>query len=153
MALRSVRLLLLTKVGQFEFSSVVDEKVLRLQVSVEDLPPVAVGQTSQDLEEENLEGRRRFRSADGKKISEKTLILNVGLRFSDTCRPAPASKPQTLDETFCYTYFYSSTNAELNLKDQTEYTKHLHVPVKDYRAAFPHILAKHQAQRENTLLL
>lgn len=42
-ALQSALPLLLTKVGQFEFSSVVDEKVLRLQVSVEDLPPVAVG--------------------------------------------------------------------------------------------------------------
>lgn len=42
-ALQSVLLLLLTKVGQFEFSSVVDEKVLRLQISVEDLSPVAVG--------------------------------------------------------------------------------------------------------------
>lgn len=44
-----------TKVGQFEFSSVVDEQVLRLQVSVKNFPSVAVSQASQDLEEENLE--------------------------------------------------------------------------------------------------
>ncbi|TNN46030.1 hypothetical protein EYF80_043763 [Liparis tanakae] len=42
------------KVGQFELALVVDEQVLRLQVSVEDFPLVTVGQTTQQLEHENL---------------------------------------------------------------------------------------------------
>ena len=37
---------LFTKVGQFEFPSLVDEQVLRLQVAVQDFPSVTVGQTS-----------------------------------------------------------------------------------------------------------
>lgn len=44
-----------TKVSQFELSSVVDEEVLGLQVSVENFPSVTVRQPSQDLEQENLE--------------------------------------------------------------------------------------------------
>lgn len=46
--------LLPTEVGQFELALVVDEQVLRLQVSVEDFPLVAVGQTAQQLEHEDL---------------------------------------------------------------------------------------------------
>jgi len=46
---------LFTKVSQFEFSSVIDEQILGLQVSVENFPPVTVGQASQDLEQKNLE--------------------------------------------------------------------------------------------------
>lgn len=45
----------LTKVGQFEFSSVVDEQILGLQVSVENFPPVTVGQASQDLVKKDLQ--------------------------------------------------------------------------------------------------
>lgn len=44
-----------TKVGQFEFSQVADEQVLRLQVSVEDPPAVDVAETSQQLEHEDLQ--------------------------------------------------------------------------------------------------
>lgn len=44
----------LTEVGQFEFSSFVDEQVLRLQISVKNLPFVTVRQPSQDLEQEYL---------------------------------------------------------------------------------------------------
>lgn len=43
-----------TEVGQFELALVVDEQVLRLQVSVEDFPLVTVGQTTQQLEHEDL---------------------------------------------------------------------------------------------------
>lgn len=43
-----------TKVGQLELPSLVDQQVLGLQVSVENLPLVAVGQTSQQLEQEEL---------------------------------------------------------------------------------------------------
>lgn len=46
-----------TKIGQFELALVVDEQVLRLQVSVEDFPLVTVGQTTQQLEHENLPER------------------------------------------------------------------------------------------------
>lgn len=43
-----------TKVSQFKLSSVVDEQILGLQVSVENLPPVTVRQASQDLKQKNL---------------------------------------------------------------------------------------------------
>lgn len=48
-----------TKVSQFELSFLVDEQVLRLEVSVKNLPPVAVRQTSQKLEQEDLTAQRR----------------------------------------------------------------------------------------------
>lgn len=48
---------LLTEIRQFQLPLLVDEEVLRLQVSVEDLPPVAIRQASQNLEEENLQSR------------------------------------------------------------------------------------------------
>lgn len=44
----------LTKVGQLELPSLVDQQVLGLQVSVENFPPVAVGQTTEQLEEKQL---------------------------------------------------------------------------------------------------
>lgn len=43
-----------TKVSQFKLSSVVDEQILGLQVSVENLPSVTVRQASQDLKQKNL---------------------------------------------------------------------------------------------------
>lgn len=46
---------LLTEICQFEFSSLVDQEVLGLQVPVENLPLVTVRQPSQNLEEEDLE--------------------------------------------------------------------------------------------------
>lgn len=46
---------LFTKVSQFEFSSVIDEQILRLQVSVQNFPSVTVGQASQDLVQKDLE--------------------------------------------------------------------------------------------------
>lgn len=46
---------LLTKVSEFELSSVADEQVLRFQVAVKDVPLVDVGQASQQLEQEKLE--------------------------------------------------------------------------------------------------
>lgn len=45
----------LTEIGQFEFSSLVDQEVLGLQVPVENLPLVTVRQPPQNLEEEDLE--------------------------------------------------------------------------------------------------
>jgi len=47
-----------TKVSQFELPAFVDEQILGLQVSVEDFPPVAVGQAAQDLVEEDLPTER-----------------------------------------------------------------------------------------------
>lgn len=44
-----------TEVGQFQLPSVVDEQILRFQVPVEDLPLVTVGETTQQLEHENLQ--------------------------------------------------------------------------------------------------
>lgn len=44
----------LTKVGQLELPSLVDQQVLGLQVSVENFPLVAVGQTAEQLEEKQL---------------------------------------------------------------------------------------------------
>lgn len=46
---------LLTKVSEFELSSVADEQVLWFQVTVKDVPLVDVGQASQQLEQEQLE--------------------------------------------------------------------------------------------------
>lgn len=46
---------LLTKVSEFELSSVADEQVLWFQVAVKDVPLVDVGQASQQLEQEQLE--------------------------------------------------------------------------------------------------
>lgn len=43
-----------TKVGQFELALVIDKQVLRLKVSVEDFSLVTVGQTTQELEHEDL---------------------------------------------------------------------------------------------------
>lgn len=44
----------LTEISQFELPLLIDEEVLRLQVSVQNFPPVAIRQTSQNLEEEDL---------------------------------------------------------------------------------------------------
>lgn len=49
-----------TEVGQFEFSSVRDEQVLRLEVTVQDIPLVDVGQTSQQLVQEQLIDREEI---------------------------------------------------------------------------------------------
>lgn len=46
---------LLTKVSEFQLSSVADEQVLWFQVAVKDVPLVDVGQASQQLEQEQLE--------------------------------------------------------------------------------------------------
>ena len=43
-----------TEVSQFELALVVDEQVLRLKVSVEDFSLVTVGETTQELEHEDL---------------------------------------------------------------------------------------------------
>ena len=45
----------LTKVSQFELSLVVNEEVLWLEVSVQNLSLVTVGQTSQQLEHKDLQ--------------------------------------------------------------------------------------------------
>lgn len=52
---------LLTKVSEFELSSVADEQVLWFQVAVKDVPLVDVGQASQQLEQEQLENMSRQR--------------------------------------------------------------------------------------------
>lgn len=44
-----------TKVCQFQLSFFIDEQILRLEVSMKDLPSVTVCQTSQKLEQEYLE--------------------------------------------------------------------------------------------------
>lgn len=49
----------LTKVSQLELSSVADQQVLRLQVAVQDVPLVDVGQASQQLEQEELRGEEK----------------------------------------------------------------------------------------------
>lgn len=52
-----------TKVSQLQFSFVIDEQVLGLQVSVEDFPLVAVGQTPEKLEHEDLQENINIQSA------------------------------------------------------------------------------------------
>lgn len=47
----------LTEISQFEFSFLVDEQVLGLQVPVENFPLVTIRQPSQNLEQEDLERR------------------------------------------------------------------------------------------------
>lgn len=47
----------LTKIGQFELSFLIDEEVLRLQVPVEDFPLVTIRQPTQNLEQEDLRKR------------------------------------------------------------------------------------------------
>lgn len=49
---------LLTEVSKFELPGVADEQVLWLQVAVKDVPLVDVGQTPQQLVEEQLEDSR-----------------------------------------------------------------------------------------------
>lgn len=60
---------LLTEVCQLQLPPLVDEQVLRFEVTMQDLPPVAVRQTSQQLEHEDLgeggRGRRGTFSAAG----------------------------------------------------------------------------------------
>lgn len=48
----------LTKICQLELPSVVDEQVLRFEVSVENFPAMAVSQATQDLKQEDLERER-----------------------------------------------------------------------------------------------
>lgn len=50
---------LLTKVGEFQLSSVANEEVLGFQVTVKNVPLVDVGQTSQQLEQEELENNQK----------------------------------------------------------------------------------------------
>ena len=45
---------LITKVGQFQFAVFPDEKILRLQVSMQHAPLVAERQATQQLKEEEL---------------------------------------------------------------------------------------------------
>lgn len=52
-------LILLTKVGEFQLSSVANEEVLGFQVAVKNVPLVDVGQTSQQLEQEELENNQK----------------------------------------------------------------------------------------------
>lgn len=52
-----------TEISQFELAPVIDEQVLRLQVSVEDFPFVTVGQTAEQLKHEDLQ-------------EKKTLVIN-----------------------------------------------------------------------------
>lgn len=53
------KLNLLTKVGEFQLSSVANEEVLGFQVTVKNVPLVDVGQTSQQLEQEELENNQK----------------------------------------------------------------------------------------------
>lgn len=56
--------MLLTKVGQFQLPAIVDQEILRLEVSVKDFTPVTIVQTSQQLKEEELrETRTQVRTA------------------------------------------------------------------------------------------
>ena len=52
-----------TEVCEFQLSAVVDEQVLRLEVSVEDPPSVAVGEAAQQLEEEQLKWAAAMRQS------------------------------------------------------------------------------------------
>jgi len=47
----------LTEISQFEFSLLIDEQVLGLQVPVENFPLMTIRQPSQNLVQEDLEGR------------------------------------------------------------------------------------------------
>lgn len=76
----------LTEVGQLELAPLVNEQVLRLEVPVQNLPPVAVGQAPQNLEQEDLERRRHTRTKEMRR-----------LRCGDSChfKTCP-KKPGTL---------------------------------------------------------
>ena len=50
----------LTKICQFEFSAVVDEQVLGLEVAMEHSSFVTVCQTTQDLEEKQLKAKQHI---------------------------------------------------------------------------------------------
>lgn len=41
-----------TKVSQLQFATIADEQILRLDIAMQDTPLVAVGETAQELEEE-----------------------------------------------------------------------------------------------------
>ena len=60
-----------TKVSQFELSFVVDEQVLRFEISVEDFSPVAVRQPSQQLEQKDLREREREREREKQRETER----------------------------------------------------------------------------------
>lgn len=49
-----------TEISQFELAPVIDEQVLRLQVSVEDFPFVTVGQTAEQLKHEDLQEKKNI---------------------------------------------------------------------------------------------
>lgn len=53
-----------TEVGQFQLSSLVDQQVLGLQVSVENFPPMTVGQTAKQLEKKQLQGGKPEESSE-----------------------------------------------------------------------------------------
>lgn len=57
-----------TEVCQFQLSSLVDQQVLGLQVSVQNLPPVAVGQAAEQLEEKQLQGEKPGETSEEPKV-------------------------------------------------------------------------------------
>lgn len=61
-----------TEVCQLQLSSLVDQQVLGLQVSVEDFPPMTVGQTAEQLEKKQLQGETKKKQIKPEETSEKS---------------------------------------------------------------------------------
>lgn len=61
-----------TEVCQFQFSSLIDQQVLGLQVSVENFPPMTVGQTPKQLEKKQLQGEK----PEGNEFKTKVVKFN-----------------------------------------------------------------------------
>lgn len=67
-----------TEVGQFELALVVDEQVLWLEVSVEDFSLVTVGETTQELEHEDLQKNENDEDDDDFPIKKThTRLCNI----------------------------------------------------------------------------
>jgi hypothetical protein len=70
----------LTKVCQLELPLLRDEQVLRLDVSVQDPPPVAVGQAAEELEEEQLHVLRVQTALVPLKVLRQVRVLEKKMR-------------------------------------------------------------------------
>ena len=66
-----------TEVSQFELALVVDEQVLRLKVSVEDFSLVTVGETTQELEHEDLQKNENDEDED-EFIQDYAILITKG---------------------------------------------------------------------------
>jgi len=71
----------LTEVGQLELAFLADEQVLRLDVPVEDAPPVAVAEAAEELKEEELGVARRQTARMTLQVLRQVRVLREEERY------------------------------------------------------------------------